>query len=77
MQRIKERIETSLGVQWVTGYSRTEIDQKKRAILEEDIRRTLQLQVKAGPLLAKLSPRQYYRCVTTGEYPLPGDPPKT
>ncbi len=50
MQRIKERIETSLGVQWVTGYSRTEIDQKKRAILEEDIRRTLQLQVKAGPL---------------------------
>lgn len=27
--------------------------------------------------LAKLSPRQYYRYVTTGEYPLPGDPPKT
>ena len=27
--------------------------------------------------LAKLSPRQYYRFVTTGEYPLPGDPPKT
>ena len=27
--------------------------------------------------LAKLSPRQYYRYVTTGEYPLPGGPPKT
>ena len=26
--------------------------------------------------LAKLSPRQYYRYVTTGEYPLPGNPPK-
>ena len=26
--------------------------------------------------LAKLSPSQYYRYVTTGEYPLPGDPPK-
>ena len=25
--------------------------------------------------LAKLSPRQYYRYVTTGEYPLPGNPP--
>lgn len=27
--------------------------------------------------LAKLSPRQYYRYVTTGEYPLPWNPPKT
>lgn len=27
--------------------------------------------------LAKLSPRQYYRYMTTGEYPLPGEPPKT
>ena len=26
--------------------------------------------------LAKLSPRQYYLYVTTGEYPLPGEPPK-
>ena len=26
--------------------------------------------------LAKLSPRQYYHYVTTGEYPLPGNPPK-
>ena len=26
--------------------------------------------------LAKLSPRQYYHYVTTGEYPLPGTPPK-
>ena len=26
--------------------------------------------------LAKLSPHQYYRYVTTGEYPLPGNPPK-
>ena len=26
--------------------------------------------------LAKLSPRQYYRYVITGEYPLPGKPPK-
>ena len=25
--------------------------------------------------LAKLSPRQYYKYVTTGEYPLPGNPP--
>ena len=25
--------------------------------------------------LAKLSPRQYYQYVTTGEYPLPIDPP--
>ena len=25
--------------------------------------------------LAKLSPSQYYRYVTTGEYPLPGKPP--
>ena len=26
--------------------------------------------------LAKLSPKQYYHFVTTGEYPLPGEPPK-
>ena len=50
MKRIKERIETSAGVQWVTGYSRKEIEQKKRAIIEEDIRRSLQMQVKAAPL---------------------------
>ena len=25
--------------------------------------------------LAKLSPNQFYRYVTTGEYPLPGNPP--
>jgi transposase InsO family protein len=25
--------------------------------------------------LAKLSPSQFYRYVTTGEYPLPGNPP--
>ena len=36
-------------------YSRTEIDQKKRAILEEDIHRTLQLQVKKGPLFRSYS----------------------
>ena len=50
MKRIKERIETSTGVQWVTGYSRKEVEQKKRAIIEEDIRRSLQMQVKTAPL---------------------------
>lgn len=50
MKRIKERIETSAGVQWVTGYSRKEVEQKKRAIIEEDIRKSLQLNVKTAPL---------------------------
>lgn len=50
MKRIKERIETSTGVQWVTGYSRKEVEQKKRAIIEEDVLRSLQMQVKTAPL---------------------------
>ena len=41
MKRIKERIELSSGTVWITGTSRKEIEEKKRAILEEDIRKTL------------------------------------
>ena len=37
MKRIKERIETSSGIRWVTGNSHKEVEDRKRTILEAEI----------------------------------------
>lgn len=50
MKRIKEKIETSTGVRWVTGTSKKEVEQRKRAIIEADLMQTLQPQVSTAPL---------------------------
>lgn len=50
MKRIKEKIETSTGVRWVTGTSKKEVEQRKRAIIEADLLQTLQPQVSTAPL---------------------------
>ena len=42
MKRIKERIELSTGVRWVTGTSKKEVEQRKRALIEADLMQTLQ-----------------------------------
>ena len=50
MKRIKEKIELSTGVRWVTGTSKKEVEQRKRAIIEADLMQTLQPQVSTAPL---------------------------
>ena len=50
MKRIKEKIELSTGVRWVTGNSKKEVEQRKRALIEADLMQTLQPQVSTAPL---------------------------